>query len=116
MTIATTPSRAQEAHYANVFGPQKSTERYDFAKPRVSETATEVWHDLQEREHIVRVTGRASTMGFLAGEMYFFLSSGRTISVVGENVNMMGAPFSYEVPPRGGVDAGSCTVMQRRVL
>lgn len=80
-----------------------------------------VWYDVRPGERLVSVTGHDSSMGYLCGSVTLQLSSGRAISVAGENPSVFGGAFTHAVPeqPVGHYvelrfDAGRCTGVNRR--
>ena len=80
-----------------------------------------VWYDVRPGEKLVMVTGRDSSMGYLCGSVTLQLSSGRAISVAGENPSVFGGAFTHAVPEQPAssryveprFDAGRCTGLHR---
>jgi peptide-N4-(N-acetyl-beta-glucosaminyl)asparagine amidase len=68
------------------------------------------WETLQADERVIALSGRASTIGFLCGEVALELSSGRRISFVGGNPSTFGSPFEHRASDAGrsGVPFISC--------
>jgi hypothetical protein len=56
------------------------------------------WHAVSLGERVARVTGAQSTMGYLCGSVVIHLSSGRLITMQGNNPSVFGSTFDWAVP------------------